>query len=157
MTNNAPSFRERALARAEEFIRNNVPVHTRAQYESLLATNTDLALELIAKWRDLEDLKASYYQLQRDAAKQTAPMPPVLARARSEFRPDRLETITAVTWEIDVWQAQFAVNDLNKIRKPPELIVEAFRHVFHEDYVPALWGATEKTLWPEVVRQRSAA
>lgn len=40
----APSLRERLLTEAHEWVRNNVPMHTRAEYEALLATNTDLAL-----------------------------------------------------------------------------------------------------------------
>lgn len=42
--NAGPYLRERVIARAKEFIKKNVPVHTRAQYEALPTTNTDPAL-----------------------------------------------------------------------------------------------------------------
>jgi hypothetical protein len=149
MTFNAgPTFRERALSATEKFIREKVPTHTRAQYEALLATNTDLAIELIAKWRDLEDLKAAYHQLQFEVGEREGRLPPVTARAAREDSMLRLESIYRVEWVIAPHEAMFALPASQVREAPPELVLKAFKRYFDEKYVPTLWNDTTATLWP---------
>lgn len=146
------TFREKLIEKTAKFIHENVPVHSRAQYEALLATNTDLAIELIARWRDLEDLKAAHRDLQYETARQTAPLPPMITKMQIDSHPYERETVFKVRWEVDPYQVNFAVSDLDRLRQSPPAIVGAYRRYFHDKFVPELWARTERTLWSNLMK-----
>lgn len=148
----AKSFRERMLCEAHEWVRTNVPKHTRAEYEALLATNTDLAIELIAKWRDLEDLRARYHELQYETTKQTAPLPPMITKASVNRMVYDMATEASVTWEINPYEMRFRVSDRDRLDRAAPCIIDAFKQYFHDKYVPELWAHTEATLFHTFTR-----
>ena len=71
-----PSYRERLIEKASRWIDAHVPVHTRAEYQHLFVTNTDLRLKLFCLSVDHAELRKAYYQLQKDAVR-GIPLPKV--------------------------------------------------------------------------------
>ncbi|MEL7166444.1 MAG: hypothetical protein AAGL96_13320 [Pseudomonadota bacterium] len=145
--NAGDSLRERLLHEAREWVYNNVPKHTQAAMDTLLATNQDLAIELINKWRELEDLRAAYYALQDEVAKDVAPLPPVEPNAEMYRDVRCMETVMRVEWAIPRFYASFAVSDIDRMRDAGPARRAAFKRMFMEQYVPELWKQTEYTLF----------
>jgi hypothetical protein len=145
--NTTYTYREKLIDATADFIHKNVPKHSRAQYEALLATNTDLAIELVAKWRDLEDLKVAHRELQYETAKGSRYMPPVTATAQIERHSMHKDRVHRVRWEIDPCAAHLAISDMDSLLASPRCVVDAFHRYFHDKYVPELWRKTEETLF----------
>ena len=144
------SFRERMIDQAYKFIREKVPAHTRAEYESLLAINTDLALQLINKWRELESLKEAYEQLQDEVYKEM-PTPPVTARAYVDYMPMSMEQRVTVNWDMDRYRWEQYVSPNSIFRGMPSHVIggelaKACHDAFHRQYVPQLWEKTAAAL-----------
>ncbi|WP_049643145.1 hypothetical protein [Candidatus Rhodobacter oscarellae] len=146
------TFKENMINKAHKFIKNHVPRHTQAEYEALLVTNTDLALQLISKWQQLEELTASYHALQREATR-SIPMPPVTARADAFYMLNICAKSWSVRWSIDPYHAEMRLSDNPFKRTDPQgahieaqEVAKAFHDVFHRDYVPRLWEATAQAL-----------
>lgn len=138
------SFKDAALERARKWVYENVPHHSRAAYDTLLATNQDLALMLINKWRELEDLKEAHYALQKEAAKDAGlRFPPVVADAQTAYDALNMANVHVVRWEINAYEANLAMREdpRHRFAQLP-YVAEAFHQVFMKEYVPQLWEAT---------------
>lgn len=142
------TFRERMIDKAHTFIKNHVPKHTQAEYEALLATNTDLALQLISKWQQLEELTAAYHALQEEAVS-NIPMPPITTRAEVAYLPYDTAKSWSVRWNIEPYRAEMRMRENPFLRRGPQgshieaqEVAKAFHDVFHRKYVPQLWEAT---------------
>lgn len=152
----ARTFKEKMIEKAHRFIHEKVPAHSRAEYDALLTVNTDLALDLIAKWQQLEDLRAAYCKLQEEATR-GIPLPPVKARGDCSYDIQHFESHFALQWEMDPWRARFTMREDPRARfdRTPE-VARAFHQVFHKDFVPRLWAHTAETLGMASGRAKTA-
>jgi hypothetical protein len=145
------TFRERMIDKAHRFIKNHVPTHTQHEYEMLLAVNTDLALQLISKWQELEDLREHYYQLQKEAV-QGIPVPPVRVDSCVSYNPAKMTQVTSARWQIETHLMNFSLfpEPFHRMRGGErhqlDEMVRAFHACFHKEYVPKLWEQTAASL-----------
>ncbi|WP_422049753.1 hypothetical protein [Shimia sp.] len=146
MTDDTRTFKEKLIDKTAKFIHEKVPAHSRAEYEELLATNTDLAIKLIGIWRDHEELRAAYFQLQKEAC-EGIPMPPIKVTASTAMLPYDRVIAHEVHWSMEPFMANFKMAEDPRVRfdRTPE-VARAFHRMFHEEFVPKLWEETANTL-----------
>lgn len=161
--NAGQTFKEKMIDKAHTFIKNHVPKHTQAEYEALLATNTDLALKLISKWQQLEELTAAYHALQEEAVS-NIPLPQVTPHAEVSYLPYDMAKRWSVRWSIDPFLAEVQLAENPFLRTDPQgrhyeaqEVVKAFHDTFHKEYVPKLWLATANAFNISVALEGRAA
>lgn len=142
MTDNEP-----LVARARKWIEKNIPAYTRWEYEALLATNEALMLRLIAKCMDYDALLEAHYRLEKEAT-QGMPFPPMRVDVCIDKPMDMhfMETRTSIRWDVDPYQANCSVADYDMSRYGPGPVMDAFKSMFHKQFVPALWAKTEASM-----------
>jgi hypothetical protein len=152
-TTKAP--RQTLLDRCRDWIHTNVPVHSRAEYEALLITNQDLAVRLIAKCIDFENLLKAHYALQ-DEVSRDAPRIPWMVSAERGVEAFRHETVLSLRFQMDPYQMNVAVRDIERLGRQWSTTpyVQAFKSNFDRNVVPAIWDAAERAIYRAVGEDR---
>lgn len=151
-----PTLRERLVRKAQDWIDNNIPVHTRQEYRELLRSHEDVVIRLMQLHQSYHELQEAYHNLQKEAVKDW-PMPTVVADARVDRVIYDMAKDYSIQFNMDPYRMNVRIRDTDRERFNPDVCPElfkAFSHRFHKEYVPRLWEMTKSALVGAAVKGR---
>lgn len=145
---------EALFEKLNNWVDNNVPAHTRADYRALLRQNKHLWRTLVETQMSLQELQKAYREFEKEVA-EGSPLPPVQTQADYSEDYHSYNTVTiGVDWRMDPYHCQMRLERID-----PRYDSSAFPHFmaaikrrFYDEYVPSLWKHTENVLYRQVAR-----